>query len=116
MFLSLCVLSAVLLQRCNWEFFFFGGTFRALFDLNEDLDKRVLEFGMRNKGFMQRLNGRWHVSDMVDGICRIEYILTVKPLLLPPPPFSGYTRSIFVAQMKQIMEDLYRELSGRVEL
>lgn len=100
----------VLNQRCNWEFFIFGGTFRALFDLNEDVSNRVLEFEMRNKGFMQRLNGRWHVSDMLNGTCQVEYVLTVKPFLLPPPPFSGYTRRIFVAQMMQIMEDLDQEI------
>ncbi len=46
----------------------------------------------------------------VGGGCVVEHVLSVKPLMPVPPPFSYYTRSIFCKQVEAVLWDLQREV------
>lgn len=44
------------------------------------------------------------------GGCLVEHILTVEPIVNPPPFMQGYTQKIFVQQVASILNDLEQEM------
>lgn len=98
------------LQVCRWEFLVFSGTFETKLTVEEDLPIGTVVFHLVSSSFMRQFEGRWQVSELADGSCKVEHRLSVEPFLAPPQAFAGYTQKIFVRQVERLLEDLSSEL------
>ncbi|BDA47163.1 hypothetical protein COCOBI_10-0080 [Coccomyxa sp. Obi] len=98
------------LQVCRWEFLVFSGTFETKLTVEENLPSGTVVFHLVSSSFMKQFEGRWQVSELADGSCKVEHRLSVEPVLAPPQAFAGYTQKIFVRQVERLLQDLSREL------
>jgi ribosome-associated toxin RatA of RatAB toxin-antitoxin module len=102
------------LQACQWQVIGLKGTFNVHLDVEEDSASRLLVFRLKESSFMRDFEGRWQVEPAQGGVCRIEHILAVKPVMDIPPAIAPYTSSIFKQQVGKLLQDLERAISREV--
>lgn len=105
-----------LVQECRWHFLLFRGTFRCVFEVEEEPEARRLTFNARS-AFMRRFLGRWEVGPAAGGPpgSAARYSLTVAPALRPPKRVGELSKKIFVGQVESILEDLHEELERELQ-
>ncbi|KAK9905740.1 hypothetical protein WJX75_005449 [Coccomyxa subellipsoidea] len=91
-------------QLCRWEFLVFSGNFETELTVEEDLPNGSVVFRLVTSSFMRQFEGRWQVSELENGSCRVEHQLSVEPVLAPPQAFAGYTQKIFMRQSRRASE------------
>lgn len=102
-----------LVQNCQWKFAVFSGSFPVELEVREDPQNRSFSFrDTKDGGFMKEMYGQWAVlpSDLIPGGVHVQYTMSVRMALAPPPPFGHYTSKIFVSQVTEILTDLQLEL------
>ncbi|KAF6255289.1 hypothetical protein COO60DRAFT_1641630 [Scenedesmus sp. NREL 46B-D3] len=97
-------------QACRWSFLAFRGTFSVALDVSEAPADGLLVFRLQESSFMKDFEGRWQVSAVAPGCCRVEHVLAVKPVVAIPDAVAPYTSSSFKRQVVHLLQDLQAEI------